>query len=181
MCVCVFFFLGGGGLWGLGGCVCVCRVGKVRACVRACKRAVQGGGKKWGCTRYHLSFLRFPQLYSGFFFKIGHFPFKTYCFGSLKREFSGPKKPGPNGGLGVPRPQNHLAYKTRENVTTPQLASLHGLASNWANNCYKTGGKMPKGQMVPSRSRTGGGGGGGLGGFGLGGFGWVPAGCFFGG
>ena len=30
------------------------------------------------------------------------------------------------------------------NVTTPQLATLHGLASNWAKNCYKIGGRNAK-------------------------------------
>ena len=36
-------------------------------------------------------------------------------------------------GSRTPKPPEN-AYKTRENITTPQLASLHGLASNWAKN-----------------------------------------------
>ena len=39
-------------------------------------------------------------------FKIGHFPFKTFWFGSLKRPFSGLKRT--NGGFGVLRQQNQL-------------------------------------------------------------------------
>ena len=69
----------------------------------------------------------FPLFYCIICFKIGRFPFKT-CFGSLKKA-----------------------------VTTPQLASLHGLGSKWAKNCYKTGEKTPKGQMLPiSRAPRGG-------------------------
>ena len=50
------------------------------------------------------------------------------------------------------------AYKTRENVTTPQFASLHGLGSNWAKNCYKTGEKRrQKDKWYPFRAPTRGG------------------------
>ena len=46
-------------------------------------------------------------------------------------------------------------FKTRENFTTPQLVSPHGLGLNWAKNCYRTGERTPKGQMVPiSRAHT---------------------------
>ena len=65
----------------------------------------------------------FPLFYSIFCFKIGHFSFKTQCFGSLKNPFSGPKRT--NGGFGVPRPQ-------------------HGLASNWQKLQKKK--KREKGQ-----------------------------------
>ena len=70
-----------GGVWSGGGCTCV----KMEPFVL-------------------LGF--FPQFYSLFRFKIGHFPFKAWCLGSRKGPFSGPKRT--NGGFGVPRPQNQL-------------------------------------------------------------------------
>ena len=35
-------------------------------------------------------------------------------------------------------------HSFNKNVTTPQLASLHGLPPNWAKKCYITGGKNAK-------------------------------------
>ena len=46
------------------------------------------------------------------------------------------------------------AFKTRENVTTPQLAPLHGLPPNWATKCYKTGGKTQKDKWYLFRAPT---------------------------
>ena len=47
--------------------------------------------------------------------------------------------------LGFQDPQTTWnTFKTRENVKTPQLASLHGLPPNWAKKCYKTGEKTPQ-------------------------------------
>ena len=76
---------------------------------------------------------------------------------SYRAKFYTPPPPHP--WKDASRAQNHpkppkttsmtYAYKTREAVTTPQVASLHGLASNWAKICYKTLEKPPKGQMVP--------------------------------
>ena len=90
---------------------------------------------------YHLSFWRFSLFFTvSLASKLAIFPSKRCVLGAWK----GPKRT--NGGFGASRPQNHLkCFKTRENITTPQLASLHGLASNRAKNCYKIGERRPNG------------------------------------
>ena len=76
--------------------------------------------------------------------KLAIFPLKRSVLGAWKGHFRARK--GQTVDLGFQGPRTWNAYKMRENVTTPQLASLHGLASNWAKNCHKSGEKTPKGQ-----------------------------------
>ena len=51
-------------------------------------------------------------------------------------------------GSKTPKPPD-MPFKIRENVTTPQPASLLGLASNWDKIAAQKRRKTPKGQMVP--------------------------------
>ena len=91
---------------------------------------------------YHLSFWRFfPWFTVSFALKLAIFPLKRGVLGARKGQmvnsgFQDPKTP-------------EIPLKQRENVTTPQLASLHGLPRNWAKSAIKLGKKRPKGQMVP--------------------------------
>ena len=86
----------------------------------------------------------FPLFYSSIFAsKLAIFPLKRSVLGAWKGHFRARKGQMVDLGFQDPKPPE-MPYKTRENVTTPQLASLHGLASNWAKNCYKTGEKNAK-------------------------------------
>ena len=103
-----------------------------------------GGG---GCTRVKwvpIVLLAFFLLFYSFFAsKLAIFPLKRSVLGAWKGHFRARK--GQMADLGFQDPKTTSnANKTRENVTTPQMASLHGLASNWAKNCYKTGEKNAK-------------------------------------
>ena len=105
---------------------------------------------------YHLSFWRFFHCFTVFVAsKLAIFPLKrsVMVMGAWKGPFRGRK--GQMVDLGFRHPKTTWnGYKTRENVITPQLASLHGLASNWAKNCYKTGEKRQKDKWYPFRAPT---------------------------
>ena len=119
-----------------------------------------GGVHAW--NGYHLSFWRFLPCFIAFVAQNWPFsPLKRSVLGAWKGHIRARK--GQMVNLGLPDPKTTWnAFKTRENITTPQLASLHGLPPNWAKKCYKTGEKKPRGQTVPiSRAHGGGGGGGG--------------------
>ena len=99
---------------------------------------------------YHLSFWRFFPCFAAFFVsKLAIFPLKRSVLAAWKGNFRARKRQMVVLGFQDPK-TTWNAYKTREDVTTPQLASPHGLASKWAKNCYKTVEKTPKGQMVPN-------------------------------
>ena len=117
-----------------------------------------GGRGVHAWNGYHLSFWRFFPCFIVFFAsKLAIFPLKRSVLGAWKGHIRA-RKERTNGDFGVPKPQNHLkCLKTMENVTTPQLASLHGLVSNWAKNCYEIGEETLKGQMVPISRAHGGG------------------------
>ena len=85
----------------------------------------------------------FPCFTVFFASNLAIVPLKRSVLGAWKGHFRARK--GQMVDLGFQDPKTTWnAYKTRENVTAPQLASLHGLASSWANNCYKTGKKNGK-------------------------------------
>ena len=108
-----------------------------------------GGGGVHAWNGYHLSFWRFSPCFTvSFSSKLAIVPLKRSVLWAWKGHFRARK--GQMVDLGFRDPKTTWnAYKTRENVTTPQLASLHGVPPNWAKKCYKTGETMPKGQLVP--------------------------------
>ena len=95
-----------------------------------------------------LAFL--PQFYSSFASTSAISPLKRSVLGAWKGHFQARKGQMVNSGLQDPE-TTWNAYKTSENVTRPQLASLQGLASTWAKNCCETGEKRQNDtwQMVP--------------------------------
>ena len=85
----------------------------------------------------------FPWFTVVFASKLAIFPPKRSVLGAWKGHFRAWK--GQMVDLGFQDPKTTWnALKTRENVTTPQLASLHGLPPNSPNKCYKTGEKNAK-------------------------------------
>ena len=101
------------------------------------------GFRERGCTRVKwvpfVLLTLFRQFYSIFRFKIGHFPLNVVFWELEKGFFRARKGQMVNSGFQDPK-TTWSAFQARENVTTPQLASLHGLPPNWAKKCYKTGG-----------------------------------------
>ena len=94
----------------------------------------------------------FPCFIVVFASKLAILPLKHSVLGAWKGHIRARKGQTVNWGF-----RDHKttwnAFKTKENVITPRLASLHGLASNWAKNCYKTGGKKrQKDKWYPFRA-----------------------------
>ena len=105
-------------------------------------------------NEYHLSFWRFfPCFAVCFASKLALSPFKRSVLGAWKGHFRARK--GQMVELGVQDPETTWnAYKIRENVTTPQLASLHWLASKWAKIAIKQGKNAKKDKWHLFRAPT---------------------------
>ena len=75
--------------------------------------------------------------------QLAIFPLKRSVLGARKGHSRARKGQMVNSGFQDPKTTCN-AFKTREDITTPQLASLHGLPLNWAKKCFKTGEKNTK-------------------------------------
>ena len=102
---------------------------------------------KSGCTRVEwvpFVLLAFFPLFIAFSAsKFAIFRLKSSVLGAWKGNNRARKEQMLNSGSQNPK-TTWNAFKTRENVTTPQLASLHGFPPNWAKKCYKTWEKNTK-------------------------------------